>query len=32
MVDKQVLHSILSPDDLEQLICGQRTLDFNELK
>lgn len=32
MVDKDVLHLILSPDDLEQLICGQRTLDFNELK
>lgn len=32
MVDKDVLHLVLSPDDLEQLICGQRTLDFNELK
>ena len=32
MVDQRVLSEILTPDDLEQLICGQRTLDFNELK
>jgi hypothetical protein len=32
MVDKQVLAEILTPNDLEQLICGQRSLDFNELK
>lgn len=32
MVDKSVLAEILTPDDLEQLICGQRSLDFNELK
>lgn len=32
LVDKPVLHSILTPYDLERLICGQRTLDFKELK
>lgn len=32
MVDKEVLLTILTPEDLEQLICGQRTLDFKELK
>ena len=32
MVDKEVLAEILTPNDLEQLICGQRSLDFNELK
>lgn len=32
MVDKEVLLTILTPEDLEQLICGQRILDFNELK
>ena len=26
------MQSIVSPDELEQLICGQRTLDFQELK
>jgi len=32
MVDKELLCDILIPEELEQLICGQRTLDFNELK
>ena len=32
MVDKEVIKTILNPDDLEQLICGQRTLNFQELK
>lgn len=32
MVDKEVLLNCLTPDDLEQLICGQRQLDFQELK
>ena len=32
MVDNVVLLEILNADDLEQLICGQRTLDFQELK
>jgi hypothetical protein len=27
-----VLQTILTAEDLEQLICGQRTLDFKELK
>lgn len=31
LIDREVLLEILTPDDLEQLICGQRTLDFNEL-
>ena len=32
MVDIQVLEEILTPGDLEQIICGQRELDFEELK
>jgi len=32
MVDFRVLKTVLTPGDLEQLICGQRTLDFEELK
>lgn len=32
LIDKEVLHETLSPYDLELLICGQRTLDFKELK
>lgn len=28
MVDLRVLKTVLTPGDLEQLICGQRTLDF----
>jgi ubiquitin-protein ligase E3 A len=32
MVDIQLLKTILTPEDLEQLICGQRTLDFRELE
>ena len=28
----ELLQSIVSPDELEQLICGQRTLDFRELR
>lgn len=32
MVDKEVLKEILTPGDLEQIICGQRELDFKELK
>jgi hypothetical protein len=32
LVDKPVLKHILTPYDLEQMICGQRSLDFNELK
>lgn len=32
MVDKEIIKNIFSPADLEQLICGQRTLNFHELK
>lgn len=32
MVDIKVLQTILTAEDLEQLICGQRSLDFKELK
>ncbi len=27
-----MLQTILTPEDLEQLICGQRSLDFKELR
>jgi ubiquitin-protein ligase E3 A len=32
MVDLPVLKALFDAEDLEQLICGTRTLDFNELK
>lgn len=32
MVEIEIMKTTLTPDDLEQLICGQRTLDFLELR
>jgi len=32
MVDLPVLKALFDAEDLEQLLCGTRTLDFNELK
>ena len=32
MVDKEVLKAILDSEELESLICGQRTLNFKELQ
>ncbi len=32
MMDKEVLKALFSSEDLESLVCGQRELNFNELK
>jgi hypothetical protein len=32
LVDIRMLQTILTPEDLEQIICGQRTLNFKELQ
>jgi hypothetical protein len=32
MIDLPVLKALFDAEDLEQLLCGQRNLDFNELK
>jgi hypothetical protein len=31
-MDKEVLKALFSSEDLESLVCGQRELNFNELK